>query len=174
MSISSAPAATASRVSCSLSSIEVWPDGKPVATAATATPLPSSARRASGTRSGYTQSAAQDGISGISEEGQTALAASCATFPGVSWPSSVVRSTIETASRIAASWDSALIERRPSQAARSSTPTRSTGVRRRRILLPSVPPQDARGGRLSTSSCVAGAPAAACGGGCEDGGGGRS
>ena len=54
--------------------------------------------------------------------------------PGVSWPSSVVRSTIETARRIALQLgDSALIERLPSPAARSSMPTRSTGVTRRRM-----------------------------------------
>ena len=52
MSISVAPSATAWRVSSSLSSIQVRPDGKPVATLARATPEPSSARLASGTRDG--------------------------------------------------------------------------------------------------------------------------
>ena len=52
MSISPAPAATASRVSSSLTSSEVWPDGKPVATEATATPVPRSASRATGTSAG--------------------------------------------------------------------------------------------------------------------------
>src|SRR3954452_23341424 len=133
MSISSAPSATAWRVYSSLSSIDVRPDGKPVATEAVAKPLPSSARRASGTRVGYTHTAAHDGTSGCVGAGHTALAASWVTLPGVSWPSSVVRSTIEIASLIAACWDSALIERFPSTAARSSTPTRSTGVSRRRM-----------------------------------------
>src|ERR1044071_8809717 len=133
MSISSAPSATAWRVSSSLSSIDVRPDGKPVATDATATPLPFRARTASGTRLGYTHSAAHDGTSGCVGAGQTALAASCATFPDVSCPSNVVRSTIEIASRIAACCEEALIDRLPSTAARSSTPTRSTGVSRRRM-----------------------------------------
>ena len=131
MSISAAPAATASRVSSSLSSMLVRPDGNPVATLATATPEPFSARLASATRDGYTHTAATDGISGCVGAGQTALAASCATLPGVSWPSSVVRSTIETAIRMACCCDSDLMERLPSTAARSSTPTRSTGATRR-------------------------------------------
>ena len=45
MSISSAPAATASSVSRSLSSSEAWPLGKAVATEAARTPVPSSASR---------------------------------------------------------------------------------------------------------------------------------
>ena len=49
MSISSAPAATASSVSRSLTSSDAWPDGKPVATAAARTPLPASASRATPT-----------------------------------------------------------------------------------------------------------------------------
>ena len=52
MSISPAPAATASRVSSTLISSEVWPAGKPVATDATATPVPRSASRATGTSAG--------------------------------------------------------------------------------------------------------------------------
>ena len=40
MSISPAPAATASRVSSTLTESEVCPDGKPVDTDATATPVP--------------------------------------------------------------------------------------------------------------------------------------
>ena len=42
MSISSAPSSTAERTSASLTSIGYWPEGKPVATDATLTPLPSS------------------------------------------------------------------------------------------------------------------------------------
>ena len=118
----------------------VRPEGKPVATLASATPEPSSARLASATRDGYTQSAATEGISGCVGAGQTAFAASCATLPGVSWPSSVVRSTIDTTMRMACCWDSDLIERLPSTAARSSTPTRSTGATRRLMAISVSPP----------------------------------
>ena len=52
MSISLAPAATASRVSSTLMASDVWPAGKPVETDATATPLPSSASRATPTSAG--------------------------------------------------------------------------------------------------------------------------
>src|SRR4029453_11271654 len=48
------------------------------------------------------------------------------TFPGVSAPSSVVRSTIEIARSIAASLDARLMDRVASPAARCSTPTGST------------------------------------------------
>jgi hypothetical protein len=51
---------------------------------------------------------------------------SAAIFPGVSEPSSVVRSIIRTARSSAKSFDSRLIERRESEAARSSTATWST------------------------------------------------
>jgi hypothetical protein len=125
-----------------------------VATEATATPLPFSARRASGTRLGYTHRAAHDGTSAWVGAGQTALAASCVTLPGVSCPSSVVRSTIEMASRIAACWDSALIDRFPSTAARSSTPTRSTGVSRRRMTSSVLPPAYVRATKMPTVPCT--------------------
>ena len=52
MSISSAPARTASSVSASLTASEARPDGNAVATDATATVLPATALRASRTRSG--------------------------------------------------------------------------------------------------------------------------
>ena len=52
MSISSAPVATASRTSASLTSSEARPDGKAVATLATLTPLSPSYSLAVGTRSG--------------------------------------------------------------------------------------------------------------------------
>src|SRR4051812_36593593 len=70
--------------------------------------------------------AAQDGTSGWAGAGQTALRQSWRTLPSVSWPSSVVRSSMEMASRMPAALESVLIERLPSSAARSSTPTRST------------------------------------------------
>src|SRR5919198_3045941 len=128
MSISVAPAATASRVSSTLTSSDVCPAGKPVDTDATATPLPRSASYATPTSDGYTQTAATDGISGRLESGQTAFAHRWRTLPGVSAPSSVVRSIIEVASRIPWRLASFLIERLPSVAARSSTRTLLTGT----------------------------------------------
>ena len=52
MSISSAPAATAARVSASLTSRNDWPDGNAVDTDATFTPDAPSASRASATNVG--------------------------------------------------------------------------------------------------------------------------
>ena len=52
MSTSSAPASTAARVSASLMSRNVWPDGKPVATLATLTVEPLRASFASATSAG--------------------------------------------------------------------------------------------------------------------------
>src|SRR5215217_7732704 len=98
MSISSAPDATASWTSCSLTGSGDCPDGNAVATDATFTPLPATRSRAAGTRFGYTQIAAQLGTDGSAGSGWIALAASAATLPGVSDPSSVVRSIIRTAS----------------------------------------------------------------------------
>src|SRR3954447_8503219 len=128
MSISVAPEATASRVSWTFTASDVCPAGKPVATEATATPVPRSASCATPTSDGYTQTAATDGISGRLASGQTAFAHRCRTLPGVSAPSSVVRSIIEVASRIPWRLASFLIERLPSAAARSSTRTRLTGT----------------------------------------------
>ncbi len=68
--------------------------------------------------------------------------ASWRTLPGVSAPSSVVRSSIEIARRIPCCLDSVLIERLASVATRSSTATRSTCGRRRTVRTPSsVPPE---------------------------------
>ena len=58
--------------------------------------------------------------------GRIAFEQSAATFPGVSAPSSVVRSIMRTASSNACSFDSFLIERFASVAARSSSATAST------------------------------------------------
>src|SRR3954465_5741006 len=58
--------------------------------------------------------------------GRRALAARLRTLPGVSAPSSVVRSTIEIAVSIAHALAVVLIERVPSWAARASAPTWST------------------------------------------------
>ena len=52
MSISSAPAATASSVSRSFASSDTWPAGKPVATDAVFTPVPFSASFAVATSDG--------------------------------------------------------------------------------------------------------------------------
>ena len=131
MSISSAPAATASSVSRSFTSSDACPEGKAVDTDAARTPVPSSASRATPTSDGYTHTAATDGISGIVGAGQTAFAHRCRTLPGVSEPSSVVRSTMDTARRMPCCLAVVLMERLPSVAARSSMPTRSTCGRRR-------------------------------------------
>ena len=117
MSISSAPNATASSTSRSLTASGDWPDGNAVATEATFTPRPAHALDARpGTRFGYTQIAAQLGIDGSAGSGWIAFAASAATLPGVSAPSSVVRSIIRTASSSACELglllDRALGERR--------------------------------------------------------------
>ena len=52
MSISSAPSSTALRTSATFKAVGYWPDGKPVATAATLTPVPCTRSRATGTRFG--------------------------------------------------------------------------------------------------------------------------
>ena len=58
------------------------------------------------------------------------FAHSARTLPGVSFPSSVVRSIIRIARSSAQTLDAFLIERRVSDATRSWTPTGSTGVTR--------------------------------------------
>src|SRR3954470_16624279 len=125
MSISSAPSSTALRTSAIFSGVGYWPDGKPVATAATLTPVPSSRSCAVGTRVGYTQTAAPDGIAGSLGSGRIAFELSAATFPGVSAPSSVVRSVQRIASSSAQTFASFLIERLARLAARSSSATAS-------------------------------------------------
>src|SRR5213075_2913781 len=107
-----------------------WPDGNAVATAATLTPLPSTRATAEGTRLGYTQTAATDGMLGSDGSGRIAFEASAATLPGVSAPSSVVRSITRIASSSAKTLESRLIERVASDAARSSSATASTDPRR--------------------------------------------
>src|SRR5215831_1210396 len=133
MSTSSAPASTASATSASFTASEARPDGKAVATEATATSLPASSARARATRSGYTHTAATGGTDGSSGSGWRALAHSPRTFPGVSAPSSVVRSTMRTAISSAHSLASRLIERVARAAARSCAPTWSTPGRPCRI-----------------------------------------
>ena len=87
------------------------------------TPVPRTRSTAVATRFGYTQIAAQLGTDGSAGSGWIALAASAATLPGVSEPSSVVRSITRTASASAKSFDSFLIDRFDSAAARSSSAT---------------------------------------------------
>ena len=112
MSISSAPASTAWRVSASLISRKVWPDGKPVATLATWTPEPASASRASATQ-GRVDAHGGDRRDGRASEGsgRVAFAQSAWTLPGVSLPSSVVRSIMRMTRSSAQSFDSLLMER---------------------------------------------------------------
>ena len=70
--------------------------------------------------------AATDGTVRSAGSGRIALELSAATFPGVSAPSRVVRSIMRTARSSAKSFDSRLIERVASAAARCSTATWST------------------------------------------------
>src|SRR5215218_7382347 len=72
------------------------------------------------------QTAATGGTVRSAGSGRIAFDASAATLPGVSAPSSVVRSIIRTARSSAKSFDSRLMERRESESARSSTATWST------------------------------------------------
>src|SRR3954454_22649211 len=79
MSISSAPAFTASDTSASLTARGACPDGNAVATLATWTSV--SSGTATGTIDGYTQTAATDGQDGSSGSGRIALAHSARTLP---------------------------------------------------------------------------------------------
>src|SRR6266511_6413770 len=126
MSISSAPSRTAAPTSASFTGSGACPDGKAVATLATRTTEPDTASTAVETIDGYTHTAATDGQDRSAGSGRRALADSARTLPGVSAPSSVVRSTIRIAKSIAAAFAVVLIDRVPSAAARASTPTWST------------------------------------------------
>src|SRR5207248_364401 len=126
MSISCAPARTASSVSATLIEVKLCPEGKAVATEAIRTLLPRRCSTQSAIRSGYTQTAATGGMVGSPGLGRTALAHIAATLPGVSAPSSVVRSMQRTARSRAQSLEGFLIERLASEAALSSAPTSST------------------------------------------------
>src|SRR5579863_8590296 len=126
MSTSSAPAATASFTSASLTSRLARPLGNAVATLATWMPVPVSSAAATWARSGYTQTAATCGAVGSAGSGRLALAHRARTLPGVSWPSSVVRSIIEMARSRAHCLAVVLIDRLASMAARASAPTWST------------------------------------------------
>src|SRR2546423_1330720 len=70
MSISCAPARTACSVSSTLIGVKLWPDGKAVATEAMRTVVPRRCSTQSAMRSGYTHTAATDGV-GPAPCGQT-------------------------------------------------------------------------------------------------------
>ncbi len=85
---------------------------------------------ATGTIWGYTHTAATDGIAALVGSGRTAFRHSAATLPGVSMPSSVVKSMHEMARLMAARFDVVLMDRVVKVLARASSPTSSTGVTR--------------------------------------------
>ena len=112
MSTSSAPASTAARVSAILMSRNVWPDGKPVATLATLTLEPCEGVLGVGDRApDRRRSPRRTGSSGRPAADAIALAHSARTLPGVSFPSSVVRSIIRIARSRAHSFEAFLIDR---------------------------------------------------------------
>mmetsp|Transcript_43341 Transcript_43341/g.113916 ORF Transcript_43341/g.113916 Transcript_43341/m.113916 type:complete len:211 (+) Transcript_43341:845-1477(+) len=125
MSISVAPSATHCRISASLCSCVIWPEGKPVATDATGMPVPFSASTASLTRAGYTHTAPTViprwlqpiacRMSG--RTGDFALAQRRCTLPAVSSPARVVRSMLVTARSSQAACQSFLTVRRPPSSA---------------------------------------------------------
>src|SRR5699024_1366680 len=105
------PASTASFVSARRTSREARPEGNAVETAATLIPVPSAAASAMGTKSLYTHTAAGLGQSESPGSGVRALATRPRTFPGVSAPSSVVRSIILIVMSSAHAFDVVLIDR---------------------------------------------------------------
>src|SRR3954453_10650871 len=167
MSTSSAPASSALATSASFTSRLARPEGNAVATEGTSTPVPATARFATATRSGYTHTAATLGQLGSPGSGCTALALIARTFPGVSAPSSVVRSVIATIVSSAQRLASFLIERVARPAARASAPTWSTpgrpcrnrrsvesdAVAAARSLIPSGATNGATADELTRSSC---------------------
>ena len=126
MSISSAPASTAWRVSSSLTSVKVWPDGKPVATLATLTVEPASAclairddardRCRSPRRSGWLGSAGRAHALGA-QRADLALSVLALERGQIDHPDREVERP---------QLDSRLIERFLSESTRSSMPTWST------------------------------------------------
>ena len=106
--------------------IEARPDGKAVATAATAIsfpPIKFNSVRAILTISLYTQIAPTDGTAKSVGSGLTAFAQSALTFPAESAPSRVVKSTILMAISIAQALLVVLILLVASMAALESAPT---------------------------------------------------
>src|SRR3954468_3696425 len=96
------------------------------------------------------QMAATDGMVGSPGFGWMPFAHSARTLPGVSFPSSVVRSIIRIARSRAHTFEAFLMLRFCSCATRSSAATWSTGVTRPRRL-PSVP---GRGSQARTRACA--------------------
>ena len=106
--------------------MDARPDGKAVDTAATGTccpPIKSRCFRATPTMSLYTQIAPTLGTLESVGSGRTAFVQRAWTFPTVSAPSKVVRSTIEIAVSIAHRFEVALILLVASIAARAFAPT---------------------------------------------------
>ena len=126
MSISSAPNSTAARTSASFTSSGAWPDGNSVATEATFTvdPAQASSRGRDEVRVHAHGGHGRDRrIGGIGVAAPSSRAPR--PCPGVSAPSSVVRSIIRTDSSSAKSFASFLIERFASSPARASRATAS-------------------------------------------------
>ena len=98
MSISSAPSSTADRTSATLIAVGYWPDGNPVATAATFTPLSPSRSRTARDEVRIDAHRRARGTVGSDGSGRRAFDATAAALPGVSAPSSVVRSVVRIAS----------------------------------------------------------------------------
>ena len=114
------------------------------------TPVPASASRATATTSGRCRSRPRGGWTGRRAAGGSPFAHSARTLPGVSFPSSVVRSIIRIARSSAQTLDAFLIDRFVSDATRSWIPTASTGVTRP-SRLPRLP---ARPSNARMSSCA--------------------
>ena len=94
MSISSAPAATASRMSASFTDIAAPPGREAVATLATFTPEPASASRATGDHVGVDADGGHRWAARVAGVGTAALGAERAHLAGRVLPSRVVRSII--------------------------------------------------------------------------------
>ena len=123
MSISSAPAATASAVSASLTCLLARPEGNAVATLATRTPLPASSWAAMGHHVGIDADRRDPRAGQVARVGRRGLGAQRAHLARVSAPSRVVRSIIEMARSIAQALAVVLIERVDRSATRASAPT---------------------------------------------------
>ena len=133
MSISSAPASTAARTSASFTSSGACPAGKAVATEATFTRAPDERPARDAHQAGIDADGGDRRNRRFRRDpGRTAFALSARTLPGVSAPSSVVRSIIRIASSRAKIFDSRLIDRFASSAARASRATASTAPTRGR------------------------------------------
>ena len=114
-------------MSASFTASAARPAGKAVATEATLTPEPRDGLLGGGHHVGVDADRGGRGAScGRSGRGGPPWRTSARTLPGVSAPSSVVRSIIEMARSMAYAFAVVLIERVPREAARASRPTAST------------------------------------------------